>query len=162
MSDGIHLESPNERRNELELCLALLEQRVALRCHDVSLRRSVDVYRSFGCPRAPRLVHSVPTLSHLHDSFPPLVLRINSGKRPDLCEWSSASAKREQPRNIINPFLTSLFLFSFSENNMPHSFGYRAHTRTLFKKPHGTNGRVHTATFLKQYKVCSLFVHCKW
>lgn len=35
---------------------------------------------------------------------------------------------------------------------MPHSFGYRAHTRTLFKKPFKTNGRPPTTVFLRQYK----------
>lgn len=35
---------------------------------------------------------------------------------------------------------------------MPHSFGYRANTRTLFKKPFGTNGRPNSSTFLRQYR----------
>lgn len=48
---------------------------------------------------------------------------------------------------------------------MPHSFGYRAATRTLFKKAFKTNGRCHTTTYLRNFKVCavcwlkSLFVH---
>ena len=40
---------------------------------------------------------------------------------------------------------------------MPHSFGYRAHTRTLFKKDYKTNGRPATTVFLRQYKVCTHF-----
>lgn len=35
---------------------------------------------------------------------------------------------------------------------MPHSFGYRAATRTLFKKAFRTKGRPHTTTFLRNYK----------
>lgn len=35
---------------------------------------------------------------------------------------------------------------------MPHSFGYRANTRTLFKKAFKTNGRCHTTTFLRTFK----------
>eukprot|EP01038_Epipyxis_sp_PR26KG_P014749 gene14749-19828_t len=35
---------------------------------------------------------------------------------------------------------------------MPHSFGYRAATRTLFKKAYKTNGRCHTTTFLRTFK----------
>eukprot|EP01035_Chromulina_nebulosa_P020316 gene20316-26370_t len=35
---------------------------------------------------------------------------------------------------------------------MPHSFGYRANTRTLFKKPFKTNGRPPTTVFLRQYR----------
>mmetsp|Transcript_2072 Transcript_2072/g.2186 ORF Transcript_2072/g.2186 Transcript_2072/m.2186 type:complete len:160 (+) Transcript_2072:43-522(+) len=35
---------------------------------------------------------------------------------------------------------------------MPHSFGYRAHTRTLFKKPFKTNGRCPTTTYLRTFK----------
>lgn len=36
---------------------------------------------------------------------------------------------------------------------MPHSFGYRAHTRTLFKKPFKTNGRCPTTIYLRTFKV---------
>jgi len=36
---------------------------------------------------------------------------------------------------------------------MPHSFGYRAATRTLFKKPFKTNGRCPTTTYLRNFKV---------
>lgn len=36
---------------------------------------------------------------------------------------------------------------------MPHSFGYRAATRTLFKKAFKTNGRCHTTTYLRNFKV---------
>ena len=36
---------------------------------------------------------------------------------------------------------------------MPHSFGYRAHTRTLFKKAYKTNGRCPTTTYLRTFKV---------
>ena len=35
---------------------------------------------------------------------------------------------------------------------MPHSFGYRAATRTLFKKPFKTNGRCPTTTYLRTFK----------
>mmetsp|Transcript_29444 Transcript_29444/g.80533 ORF Transcript_29444/g.80533 Transcript_29444/m.80533 type:complete len:161 (+) Transcript_29444:28-510(+) len=35
---------------------------------------------------------------------------------------------------------------------MPHSFGYRAQTRTLFKKKFKTNGRCKTTTFLRTFK----------
>lgn len=35
---------------------------------------------------------------------------------------------------------------------MPHSFGYRAQTRTLFKKPYKTNGSVKTTVKLRQFK----------
>ena len=35
---------------------------------------------------------------------------------------------------------------------MPHSFGYKSQTRTLFKKRFRTNGRPHTQTLLTQYK----------
>ena len=35
---------------------------------------------------------------------------------------------------------------------MPHSFGYRAQTRTLFKKAYKTNGRCHTKTMLTTFK----------
>jgi large subunit ribosomal protein L21e len=35
---------------------------------------------------------------------------------------------------------------------MPHSFGYRAQTRTLFKKAFKTNGRCPTRTYLKTFK----------
>mmetsp|Transcript_42169 Transcript_42169/g.83845 ORF Transcript_42169/g.83845 Transcript_42169/m.83845 type:complete len:161 (+) Transcript_42169:50-532(+) len=35
---------------------------------------------------------------------------------------------------------------------MPHSFGYRAATRTLFKKAFKTNGRCHTTTYLRNFK----------
>ena len=36
---------------------------------------------------------------------------------------------------------------------MPHSFGYRAATRTLFKKAFKTNGRCPTTTYLRNFKV---------
>ena len=35
---------------------------------------------------------------------------------------------------------------------MPHSFGYRAATRTLFKKAFKTNGRCPTTTYLRTFK----------
>jgi large subunit ribosomal protein L21e len=35
---------------------------------------------------------------------------------------------------------------------MPHSFGYRGRTRTLFKKAFKTKGAPHTTTFLRQFK----------
>ncbi|KAJ1438162.1 ribosomal protein L21e-domain-containing protein [Ochromonadaceae sp. CCMP2298] len=35
---------------------------------------------------------------------------------------------------------------------MPHSFGYRAQTRTLFKKAYKTNGRCSTTTYLRNFK----------
>ena len=35
---------------------------------------------------------------------------------------------------------------------MPHAFGYRAHTRTLFKKAFKTNGRCPTTTYLRTFK----------
>ena len=35
---------------------------------------------------------------------------------------------------------------------MPHAFGYRAHTRTLFKKAFKTKGRPHTTTLIRQFK----------
>jgi large subunit ribosomal protein L21e len=35
---------------------------------------------------------------------------------------------------------------------MPHSFGYRAHTRTLFKKAFRTKGRCPTTTYLRNFK----------
>ena len=35
---------------------------------------------------------------------------------------------------------------------MPHSFGYRAGTRRLFKKKFGTKGRCHTTTYLRTFK----------
>jgi large subunit ribosomal protein L21e len=35
---------------------------------------------------------------------------------------------------------------------MPHSFGYRAATRTLFKKAFKTNGRCNTSTYLRTFK----------
>mmetsp|Transcript_14590 Transcript_14590/g.24174 ORF Transcript_14590/g.24174 Transcript_14590/m.24174 type:complete len:161 (-) Transcript_14590:225-707(-) len=35
---------------------------------------------------------------------------------------------------------------------MPHSFGYRAQTRTLFKKAFKTNGRCKTTTMLRTFK----------
>jgi large subunit ribosomal protein L21e len=35
---------------------------------------------------------------------------------------------------------------------MPHSFGYRAATRTLFKKAFRTNGRCNTSTYLRTFK----------
>ena len=34
---------------------------------------------------------------------------------------------------------------------MPHSFGYRAHTRHLFEKKFGTNGTLKTSTFLRTF-----------
>lgn len=52
--------------------------------------------------------------------------------------------------------------YSYTYRNMPHSFGYRAHTRTLFKKPFKTNGRCPTTTYLRTFKVinnwwCAMF-----
>ena len=35
---------------------------------------------------------------------------------------------------------------------MPHSFGYKAQTRTLFKKRFGTKGAPNTTTFLRTFK----------
>eukprot|EP01039_Chlorochromonas_danica_P004242 gene4242-4661_t len=35
---------------------------------------------------------------------------------------------------------------------MPHSFGYRAATRTLFKKAYKTKGAPHTKVFLRNFK----------
>jgi len=35
---------------------------------------------------------------------------------------------------------------------MPHSFGYRGRTRTLFKKAFKTKGAPHTTTFLRNFK----------
>lgn len=35
---------------------------------------------------------------------------------------------------------------------MPHSFGYRAQTRTLFKKDFRTKGRCPTTTYLRNFK----------
>jgi large subunit ribosomal protein L21e len=35
---------------------------------------------------------------------------------------------------------------------MPHSFGYRAHTRHLFQKKFGTKGRPHSTVFLRTFK----------
>lgn len=35
---------------------------------------------------------------------------------------------------------------------MPHSYGYRAATRTLFKKAFRTNGRCNTTTYLRTFK----------
>ena len=35
---------------------------------------------------------------------------------------------------------------------MPHAFGYRAHTRTLFKKKFGTRGNPHSACYLRTFK----------
>lgn len=42
---------------------------------------------------------------------------------------------------------------------MPHSFGYRAHTRTLFKKAYKTNGRCPTTTFLRTFKVILILLN---
>lgn len=47
----------------------------------------------------------------------------------------------------------SCFLFTAK---MPHSFGYRAATRTLFKKPYKTAGAPHTKVFLRNFKVSLL------
>ncbi len=38
---------------------------------------------------------------------------------------------------------------------MPHSYGYRAHTRTLFKKAFRTTGRLNSTTYLRTFKVRS-------
>jgi large subunit ribosomal protein L21e len=35
---------------------------------------------------------------------------------------------------------------------MPHSFGYRANTRTLFRKDFRKHGRPHSTTYLRSYK----------
>ncbi|RYG68742.1 hypothetical protein EON64_04505 [archaeon] len=35
---------------------------------------------------------------------------------------------------------------------MPHSFGYRGRTRTLFRKEHNTKGAPHTTVWLRNYK----------
>ena len=42
---------------------------------------------------------------------------------------------------------------------MPHSFGYRAHTRTLFKKAYKTNGRCPTTTYLRTFKVILILLN---
>lgn len=36
---------------------------------------------------------------------------------------------------------------------MPHSFGYRARTRDLFKQDFRKNGPIHLSTYLRAYKV---------
>ena len=35
---------------------------------------------------------------------------------------------------------------------MPHSFGYRSHTRHLYQKDFGKRGRCHSTTFLRNFK----------
>jgi len=39
---------------------------------------------------------------------------------------------------------------------MPHSFGYRAHTRHLFARKFGERGTIKTSTYLQTYKVGQL------
>ena len=51
---------------------------------------------------------------------------------------------------ILDNFKSTFHLYhSFI---MPHAFGYRAHTRTLFKKAFKTNGRCPTTTYLRTFK----------
>ena len=52
-----------------------------------------------------------------------------------------------------NPAPPLCFTGKLSPGKMPHSFGYRAATRTLFKKPFKTNGRCPTTTYLRTFKV---------
>ena len=54
---------------------------------------------------------------------------------------------------FFNFRMVNYYEFVLSHWRMPHSFGYRAATRTLFKKPYKTNGRCKTTTYLRNFKV---------
>ncbi len=51
---------------------------------------------------------------------------------------------------LWSPLLCPL---AFSFDRMPHSFGYRAHTRDLFQKKFRKHGLLPTQTYLKIFKV---------
>ena len=66
----------------------------------------------------------------------------------------SCCLSQELIRFCDSILLFSLFLLLASRLNMPHSFGYRAQTRTLFKKEFKTKGHCNTTTYLRTFKVC--------
>ena len=84
----------------------------------------------------------------------------NKKERGESCPPSKAR-KRVRSCKCMDPqhrfsfgfgnYFRSLFLL-YCLFIMPHAFGYRAHTRTLFKKAFKTNGRCPTTTYLRTFK----------